>query len=75
MDSALKEKLLLESPRNLLWVSVTPDKKQIIVGTAENKDAANNPSREPAESKNKVQRNSNSNFWISIPWRHSGPSS
>ena len=55
VDSTLKEKLLLESPRNLLWVSVTPDKKQIIVGTAENKDAANNPSREPAESKNKQE--------------------
>ncbi len=36
VDSALHEQLLMASPKALVWVAVTPDKKQIIVETAEN---------------------------------------
>ena len=35
VDATLHEKLLLQSPKDLLWVSVTPDHSQIIVETAE----------------------------------------
>jgi VWFA-related protein len=35
VDSELHEKLLYSSPSDLLWVSVTPDGKQIIVETAD----------------------------------------
>ena len=41
VDSELKEKLLLTSPRNVLWTSVTPDGKQIIVETAAEPAAPN----------------------------------
>jgi hypothetical protein len=34
VDSALHENLLISSPRDLLWVSVTPDGSQIVVETA-----------------------------------------
>jgi VWFA-related protein len=40
VDSALHEKLLMNSPKDLLWVTVTPDKKQIIVETAEDSGSA-----------------------------------
>jgi hypothetical protein len=33
VDSELKERLLLNSPRDLLWTSVTPDGKQILLET------------------------------------------
>jgi VWFA-related protein len=33
VDSNLEEKLIFESPQELLWVSVTPDGKQIVVET------------------------------------------
>lgn len=39
VDSTLRERLLMASPNDLLWVAVTPDKRQIIVETAENPDA------------------------------------
>ena len=35
VDSNLHEKLLLQSPQDLLWVSVTPDSSQILVETAD----------------------------------------
>ncbi len=35
VDSSLQERVLLESPKELLWVSVTPDRKQVIVETQE----------------------------------------
>ena len=35
VDSELHEKLLLTSPRDVLWTSVTPDGKQIILETAD----------------------------------------
>lgn len=34
VDSALHESLLISSPKDLLWVSVTPDGSQIVVETA-----------------------------------------
>ncbi len=35
VDSTLQEKLLFQSPKDLLWVSVTPDRSQILIETAE----------------------------------------
>ncbi len=35
VDASLKEKLLMTSPKEFLWLTVTPDGKQIIVETAE----------------------------------------
>jgi VWFA-related protein len=44
VDSGLKERLLLTSPRNLLWVSVTPDGSQVIIETEyDKKTAASTP--------------------------------
>jgi VWFA-related protein len=40
VDSLLHEKKMITFPKNLLWVTVTPDGKQIIVGTPENENAA-----------------------------------
>ena len=57
VDSNLHETLLLKSPRNLLWVSVTPDGSQIIVETENEKksdDSARRPSAK-AEPKYVVQ--------------------
>jgi VWFA-related protein len=34
VNSSLEEKLILDSPQDLLWVTVTPDGKQIVVETA-----------------------------------------
>ena len=39
VDSALHEQLLISSPKDLLWVTVTPDEKQIVVGTRENENS------------------------------------
>lgn len=44
LDSSLHEKLLLSSPKNLLWVNVTPDASQIIVETAGPTSAAKDSS-------------------------------
>ncbi len=35
VDATLHEKRLLQSPKDLLWVSVTPDHSQVIVETAD----------------------------------------
>ena len=40
VDASLHETLLLNSPKDLLWVSVTPDASQIIVETENDKKAA-----------------------------------
>lgn len=40
VDSNLKERLLLTSPKNLLWVSVTPDGSQVIIETEYEKQTA-----------------------------------
>jgi VWFA-related protein len=42
VDSSLSERLLLHSPKNLLWVSVTPDGSQIILETENDKKPASN---------------------------------
>src|SRR5208283_2831946 len=42
IDSTLHEKLLMSSPKDLLWVSVTPDGSQIIVETASNTNPIKN---------------------------------
>ncbi len=39
VDSALHEQLLFRSPKDLLWVTVTPDEEQIIVGTREGENS------------------------------------
>jgi VWFA-related protein len=39
VDSTLHEELLMSSPKDLLWVAVTPDQKEIIVETAETEKA------------------------------------
>ena len=44
IDSSLQEKLLLKSPERLLWVTVTPDARQIVIETA-------NPARRETNSK------------------------
>jgi VWFA-related protein len=42
VDGDLHEKLLMNSPRDLVWVTVTADKKQIIVETAQNEKPTKN---------------------------------
>jgi VWFA-related protein len=44
IDSSLHEKLLLKSPDTLLWVTVTPDARQIVIETP-------NPAKRDADSK------------------------
>jgi VWFA-related protein len=58
VDSNLHETLLLSSPRNLLWVSVTPDASQIITETENDKkdtDSARGRSSAKPEPKFAVQ--------------------
>ena len=47
LDSDLNERLLLDSTQDLLWVTVTPDGKEIVTETAED---------EPTKSKKKLMR-------------------
>ncbi len=49
VDSTLRETLLLSSPKDLLWVSVTPDGSQIIVETENDKKAAASAPKSPAK--------------------------
>lgn len=53
VDATLHEKLLLQSPKDLLWVSVTPDHSQILVETAEDppKPSAADSSNQESKSK------------------------
>jgi VWFA-related protein len=48
LDASLHEKLLLHSPKALLWVSVTPDASEIVTETAIAPDATNDSSPRPA---------------------------
>ena len=48
VDSSLHEKLLLSSPKDLLWVTVTPDGGQIIVETVKASDTVKDSNRRPA---------------------------
>jgi VWFA-related protein len=59
LDSNLQRKLLLQSPADILWTSVTPDGKQIIVETAlanrsQDKDKKDQP-RDKAKGKVKIE--------------------
>jgi VWFA-related protein len=56
VDSALQEKLLMRSPTNLSWVTVTPDRKQIIVGTAGKENAGKETQSGPAPAEGKKGR-------------------
>jgi len=49
VDASLHETLLLNSPKDLLWVSVTPDGSQIIVETENDKKATASASKSPAK--------------------------
>jgi VWFA-related protein len=53
VDSTLHEKLLLQSRRDLLWVSVTPDSSQILVETAD--DVPNPSSTESSSQETKAK--------------------
>ena len=70
VDANLHEKLLLQSPQDLLWVSVAPDSSQILVETADDLPRALLP-RPPRPQKRKPNPDSLSNFWIAILWRRS----
>ena len=49
VDSSLHESLLLSSPKDLLWVSITPDGSQIIIETENDKKAGTSAPKSPAK--------------------------
>ncbi len=53
VDSSLKERLLLTSPKNLLWVSVTPDGSQVITETEYDKKTAASTPKPSAKTKSR----------------------
>lgn len=53
VDSALQERLVLNSPKDVLWTSVTPDGKQIVIETPD--DTAPSGTKEGAGSKSRVR--------------------
>jgi VWFA-related protein len=53
VDSNLKEKLLMTSPKEFLWLTVTPDGKQIIVETADN-ETTSKKKPDPAKAKKQL---------------------
>ena len=57
VDSNLRETLLLKSPKDLLWVSVTPDGNEIIIETENDKKPADSghPSSSKSQPKFQVQ--------------------
>jgi VWFA-related protein len=59
VNSSLEERLVFDSPTDLLWVAVTPDGKQIIVETSAGTGAQNDPrddnSRNDAKKKERVK--------------------
>lgn len=54
VDSDLEEKLVLDSPQDLFWVTVTADGKQIVVETG-SPATAGQPEGKTGEAKNKVR--------------------
>jgi hypothetical protein len=54
VDSELHEKLLLTSPQDVLWTSVTPDGKQIILEVADDSPAPNSKGR-PARKRTRIE--------------------
>jgi VWFA-related protein len=55
VDSDLHEKLLLSSPNEVLWTSVTPDGRQIIVETAEQSSAADTNGKRAPKSRVRIE--------------------
>jgi VWFA-related protein len=53
VDSSLHETPLLSSPKDLLWVSVTPDGSQIIIETENDKNASTSAPKSAAKSEPK----------------------
>src|ERR1700675_548605 len=53
VNSSLEEKLVFDSPKDLLWVSVTPDGKQIIVETSAGGTPQGDSKSDAKNSKNK----------------------
>jgi hypothetical protein len=51
VNADLEEKLVLDSPRKLLWVSVTPDGKQIIAETSEDAEPKAGGAKDSARTK------------------------
>ena len=49
VDSSLHESLLLSSPKDLLWVSITPDGSQIIIETENDKKPGTSAPKSPAK--------------------------
>jgi len=54
VDAELHEKLLLTSPQDVLWTSVTPDGKQIILEVADDSPAPNSKGR-PARKRIRIE--------------------
>jgi VWFA-related protein len=55
VDSHLQERLLLNSPNEVLWTSVTPDSKQVILETAEESSAADTKSKRASKSRVRIE--------------------
>lgn len=59
VNSSLEEKLVFDSPKDLLWVTVTADGKQILVETSAGSGTANDPTegklKEDEQKKERVQ--------------------
>ncbi len=53
VNSQLEEKLVLDSPKDLLWVAVTPDGKQILVETSAGTGVAEDPREKPKDGKSR----------------------
>jgi VWFA-related protein len=55
VDAELHEKLLLTSPRDVLWMSITPDGKQIILETADDPPAQNTKARPAPKTRIRIE--------------------
>jgi len=55
VDSALNEKLLMSSPKPFLWITTTPDGKQIIVERRDDASATKPKTGKPAKPKVKIE--------------------
>jgi len=56
VDSNLEEKLVFDSPKDLLWVTVTSDEKQIVVETSAATGAAEDPREGKLKDEKKKER-------------------
>jgi VWFA-related protein len=55
VDSHLQERLLLNSPNEVLWTSVTPDGKQVILETAEESTSADTKSKRASKPRVRIE--------------------